>query len=169
MTSWKPDSTETTRWGNFKQPNEIDYGPLLCPSVPGRLALITQRPKKILKPTNSPLFHMLPPDILAAIETWLAVLKYHYKLNHVLLRFKNMRNPVLHTIPTKYWTPCHIFYPFRMYNPTAYKWVNRHIESTQEGLCPYYECHMNKYEYITQLTPQVLLQYKLQVTLKLLR
>ena len=33
MISWKPDSTKTTVWVHYGQRDEIDYGPLLRPTV----------------------------------------------------------------------------------------------------------------------------------------
>ena len=69
MKSWQPDTTKTSGWGNYKQPGEIDYGPMLCPFAPVRRTIILQRLKELLNPTNTSLFDMLPLYILAAIYT----------------------------------------------------------------------------------------------------
>ena len=60
--------------------------------------LIVQRPTKQLDPTHAYLFDLLHPGIIAAIDTWLAVLKYGDKFKHVILRFKFMIKPVSSSI-----------------------------------------------------------------------
>ena len=54
MTSWQTNSTKTTKWGNWKQTDEIDYWPLLSSCAPGHLTIILQcnnttLPEKILQ------------------------------------------------------------------------------------------------------------------------
>ena len=45
-----------------------------------------------------------------------------------------------------------------MRNYTTYEWENRRNEINLEGECMHYEWLTNKYEYITQLNTQLLLQ-----------
>ena len=77
-----------------------------------------------------------------------------------------MSGPVLFPIPTKYWTPYQKFSAFRWYNSTKYEWVHIRIDITPEGYWPHYEYLTNKSKYIMQLTPQLLIQYILQVLLQ---
>ena len=110
MISWQLDSTETTEWGNCKQPNEIDYWPLLHPFTPGHRTILSQfqnttlleniTPKR-LYPANIILFDPLPPNVIAAIENWLIGLEYHNNFKHFLSRFKYKGNTVLNTILCK--------------------------------------------------------------------
>ena len=93
---------------------------------------------------NVSLFDMLPPYVLAAIDTWLAGIEYHNKSKHVLSIFKYMRNPVLCTIPTKYWTPYHNFASFRTYNSTKYEWLHISIYINPEECFPHYKFLANK-------------------------
>ena len=60
----------------------------------------------------------------------------------------------------------HNFEAFRCYNIVKYVWSHRSIEVSPEGYWPHYECLMNKSEYITQLNPQILRQYKLYASLQ---
>ena len=64
---------------------------------------------KILKPTHISLLYLRPPDILAAIDTWTSSFEYHDKFKHVISRFKYMSKPVIFSIKSKYWNPCHNF------------------------------------------------------------
>ena len=122
--------------GKLWKSGEIYYGPLLAPIVrPG--TLITKRPTKILKPMNASLFNLLPPDIIAAIDTWIAAPKSHDQFKHVILRFKYMSNPALFTILTKYCTLYHNFKSLRWHNITKYEWVHRRIEVDPAGYWPH--------------------------------
>ena len=87
MKSWQPNSTETIKWGNHKQPDEIDYWPLSHPCTPGRCTLTTlpeNWPPKILKPAKISLFDLLLLGILAIIDNWLISLEYQNNSKHVL-------------------------------------------------------------------------------------
>ena len=76
MTIFQTYYTLTTGWVNCKQPNEIDYGTLFCPSMPDCRKLITKRPTKKLNLTNASLFDLLPTDILADVDTCIYGLNY---------------------------------------------------------------------------------------------
>ena len=71
ITSWQPNSTKTNEWGNYKQPNEIDYCLLLRPCAPVRRTL-TMLPEnlqpKILKLVKISLFDLPTPNILDVID-----------------------------------------------------------------------------------------------------
>ena len=122
--------------------------------------------KKIINPSNISLFKLLPPHILSDIDTWICGLKCHNKFKPVQSWFKNMKNTVLNTISTKCSTLYHNFDPFIIYSATLYDWLHICIKIFPEGSWPYLEKCTDISYYITQLTHQILLQYKLNVELQ---
>ena len=115
---------------------------------------------------NATLFYLLPTEILAAIDIWVASLEHRNKFNHVISRLKYMSNPFLLPIKSEQWTLYHNFETFHWYNIVKYNWAHRGNEVRNEGYCPHYECLTNDLEYITQLTPQLLRHNELQVSLQ---
>ena len=109
--------------GNFKKTDEVDHWTPLCPCAPVHHTILSQChtttlldnfPPKIIKPTNISLFDLLTTDVLASIDNCCVGLEYHDNFKHVLLRFKYKVNPIIHTIPYKYWTPYNNLAPFKM-------------------------------------------------------
>ena len=64
---------------------------------------------KLLNPTETYLFYLLPKDILTDIDIWVSGLKYRDKFKDVITNMNTMCNPTLLYITQELWKPYHNF------------------------------------------------------------
>ena len=109
------DFTKNTGWGranNKKYPHDFFASPL----NKNRHTSTLQLHSKQLKPSQASLLDLLPKYILTDIEIWISVLENDDKLKGVVLRIKNVCNPIIFAISHDLWTAYHNFGVFHWYN-----------------------------------------------------
>ena len=122
------------------------------------------RHPKLLKPTETYLFNLLPTIILADIDIWVSSLKHHEKFKSFAKKMNYLSNPVFFVIPHDLWAPCQNFGVYIWYNEGFYEWEYRRIPAPYSDSCSHYQLYQSFSIGITKLTPTIIQSHMLAVT-----
>ena len=87
---------------------------------------------KLLNPTETYLFYLLPKDILTDIDIWVSGLKHRDKFKSVIINMATMCNPIFLAILQEIWVLYHNFSVYNgFYNDCSYAWACRRVKITR--------------------------------------